>query len=71
MSNFLPGGVIRTWGRALSGGISKNIKIEFFESQMHFLVSRTGSREISTIIRKIDIVFPLICTGGTHLIFKN
>ena len=43
MVNFLLLGVvkIKTWGRALFGGMSKNQQIQFFDSQMYFPVILT------------------------------
>ena len=40
MGNFLLPGVvmIRTWGRVLHGGMSKNEQIQFSDSQMYFPV---------------------------------
>ena len=43
MGNFLLSGVvmIKTYGRGLLGGISKNEQIQFFDSQMYFPIILT------------------------------
>ena len=38
---LLPGGMIRTWGSGLLGGMSKNEQIQLFDSQMYLLVTLT------------------------------